>query len=54
MADSATFEAPPPLVRNVVVGETITLELEFGKDLTLTDGGMPDGEVPAEIGRAHV
>lgn len=24
-ADSATFEAPPPLVRQVVVGETVTL-----------------------------
>ena len=32
----------------IVPGETITLELEFGKDLTLTDGGMPDGEVPTE------
>ncbi|HVV86077.1 MAG TPA: hypothetical protein VHE35_23620 [Kofleriaceae bacterium] len=25
-ADSATFEAPPPLVRDVVVGETVTLD----------------------------
>ena len=25
-ADSATFEAPPPLVRSVVVGETVTLD----------------------------
>lgn len=25
-ADSATFEAPPPLVRHAVVGETITLD----------------------------
>lgn len=25
-ADSATFEAPPPLVRQVVVGETVTLD----------------------------
>ena len=25
-ADSATFEAPPPLVRRVVVGETVTLD----------------------------
>ncbi len=34
----------------IVPGETITLELEFGKDLTLTDGGMPDpdGEVPTD------
>ncbi|MCC6999046.1 MAG: choice-of-anchor D domain-containing protein [Deltaproteobacteria bacterium] len=32
----------------IVPGETITLELEFGKDLTLTDGGLPDGEVPTE------
>ena len=26
VADSATFEAPPPLVRRVVVGETVTLD----------------------------
>lgn len=25
-ADSATFEAPPPLVRRVVVGDTVTLD----------------------------
>jgi hypothetical protein len=25
-ADSATFEAPPPLVRQVVVGDTVTLD----------------------------